>query len=322
MLLSSPYRKSFAVGLCLTLITVFGCKSAQENAANAEDGPKGAEVKLLMELPDECNTPDGMCVMPDNSILLSCPNVNDQKFPPVIMRITPDNKLEKWLSPPMHPKTGKAFPFGICVDADAKHVYFTDLQWFADTENPGNNSRILEVAIDKKGNPVGEPRVICEGSVVANAVVARDGIIYFTDTSMMPGTNPIRTGVFRIPLSEAADGPVQLTKPLEEDPHMIAMIPTYNLKVGFGADGLTFDDDGNMYVANFADGLIYKVTFDEFGKPSEPKVFAKDSAMRSSDGIFFDKKPTEDLCCRLDCQRGPDRRPRWKGDDLGFRYQQ
>ena len=262
----------------------------EEKKAAADEGPKGAKVELLMELPDTCNTPDGMCLLPDNSVLLSCPNVNDQSFPPVVMRITPDNKLEKWISPPMHPKTGKAFPFGICVDAEGKNVYLTDLQWFADTKDPGNNSRILQIPLDEKYNPAGEPKVICEGAVVTNAVVARDGIIYFTDTVMVPGTNPLITGVFRIPLSEAAAGPVQLKTPLEKEPHLIATIPTANVAIGFGADGLTFDDDGNMYVANFADGRIDKVTFDKDGKPSEPVLFAKDPAMKCCDGIFYDKK--------------------------------
>ena len=256
----------------------------------AADGPKGAKVELLMELPETCNTPDGMCLLPDNSILLSCPNVNDQSFPPVIMRIMPDNKLVKWIDPPKHPKTGKAFPFGICVDAEGKNVYVADLQWFADTKNPGNNSRIIQIPVDEKYNPAGEPKVIAEGAVVANAVVARDGIIYFTDTSMVPGTDPLITGVFRIPLSEAAKGPVQLKKPLEKEPHLIATIPTANVAIGFGADGLTFDDDGNMYVANFADGRIDKVTFDKDGKPSEPALFAKDPVMKCCDGIFYDKK--------------------------------
>ncbi len=292
MSLSSLSRKALTVIVCLTLAIAFGCKPAedkQKGAAKA-DGPSGAEVKLLMELPDECNSPDGMCLLPNNDILLSCPNVNDQKYPAVIMRITPENKREKWLDPPKHPTTGKAFPFGICVDAEGKNVYITDLQWFADTKNPGNNSRIIQIPIDAKGNPAGEPKVIVEGSVVANAVVARDGVIYFTDTTMVPGTDPLLTGVFRIPLSEAAKGPVQLKKPLEKEPHLIATLPTKNVKIGFGADGLTFDDDGNMYVTNFADGEIFKVTFDKDGKPSEPKLFAKDPVMRSSDGIFFDKK--------------------------------
>ncbi|MBN2294099.1 MAG: hypothetical protein JXM70_16855, partial [Pirellulales bacterium] len=89
--------------------------------------------------------------------------------------------------------------------------------------------------------------------------------------------------------SETAKGPVQLKKPLEKEPHLIATLPTKNVKIGFGADGLTFDADGNMYVTNFADAEIFKVTFDKDGKPSEPKLWAKDPAMRSSDGLFYDK---------------------------------
>ncbi len=325
MSISALCRKSLALAVCAALVATAGCKpleeekpapdngpvqeeaapdedgttepaqdsetdsSAQEGSAAPAEGPTGAKVELLMELPDECNTPDGMCLLPDNSILLSCPNVNDPSFPPVVMRITADNQLEKWFDPPMHPQTGKAYPFGICIDAEGKNVYLTDLQWFADPANPGNYARVLEIPVDERYNPAGEPRVIVEGAVVANAVVVRDGILYFTDTVMVPGTDPLITGVFRIPLAAAAGGPVQLQKPLEEEPHLIAIIPTENVEIGFGADGLTFDDDGNMYVGNFADGLIYKVTFDPDGKPSEPAVFAKDPAMLCADGIFYDK---------------------------------
>ncbi len=302
MSMSTLYRKSLTAAVCLALAVSFGCKPAQDkqkttpkptstSKADAKDeGPKGAKVELFMELPDKCNSPDGMCLLPDNSILVSCPNVNDQKHPAVIMRITPDNKLEKWLDAPKHPKTGKAFPFGICVDPEGKNVYITDLQWFSNMENPGNDARIIQVPIDDKCKPAGEPKVMVEGSIVTNAVVVRDGNIYYTDTTMVPGTDPLLTGVFRIPLSETAKGPVQLKKPLDKEPHLIATLPTKNVKIGFGADGLAFDDDGNMYVTNFADAEIFKVTFDKDGKPSEPKLWAKDPVMRSSDGIFYDKK--------------------------------
>ena len=39
------------------------------------DPPQRTE--LLVELPAGCNTPDGMALLPDGSILLSMPNFND-----------------------------------------------------------------------------------------------------------------------------------------------------------------------------------------------------------------------------------------------------
>ena len=37
-----------------------------------------AKSQLLVTLPpDVCNTPDGMCLLPDGSFILSVPNFND-----------------------------------------------------------------------------------------------------------------------------------------------------------------------------------------------------------------------------------------------------
>ena len=35
------------------------------------------KVELLIQLPEKYNTPDGRCRLPDNSVLVSVPNVND-----------------------------------------------------------------------------------------------------------------------------------------------------------------------------------------------------------------------------------------------------
>ena len=246
-----------------------------------------------MELPETCNTPDGMCLLPDNSILLSCPNVNDPSFPPVVMRITPDNKLEKWIDP--HRcirRPARRIRSESASTPKARTSIVTDLQWFANPKRAGQQrADSSRFPLDEKFNPAGEPKVICrrERSWPTPSSHATESSTSPT-RSMVPGTDPLITGVFRVPLSEAAKGPVQLKTPLEKDPHMIATIPTANVAIGFGADGLTFDDDGNMYVANFADGRIDKVTFDKDGKPSEPVLFAKDPAMKCCDGIFYDKK--------------------------------
>ena len=70
---------------------------------------------MLVELPDEYNTPDGMCLLPTGDVLVSVPNVNvflaaedksKQDPPPVILRITKDNKYEKYYDPPKIPVTG------------------------------------------------------------------------------------------------------------------------------------------------------------------------------------------------------------------------
>jgi sugar lactone lactonase YvrE len=241
-----------------------------------------AKSELLMVLPESCNTPDGMCLYPDGNILLSVPNINDQSQPARIMKVTPANKLEPFYDPPAHPDTGKAFPFGICVGPDGD-VYYADLQWFADPKNPNYKSRVMRIPM-KDGKP-GKAVVFASGMVVANAVIIRGGYLYVSDTLMLPGTDPVVSGVFRFKLDEEG---VEVKRPLDKDAHLIATIKSFNTKVGFGADGLTFDSKGNLYIGNFADGTLHRVEFDKQGCPQPATIFAKAPFMKSCDGILCD----------------------------------
>jgi sugar lactone lactonase YvrE len=242
------------------------------------------QAELLVRLPIYANTPDGMCLYPDGNIILSVPNINDQSFPAFLMKITPDDRAELFYPCPLHPDTGKAYPFGICVGPGGD-LFYADLQWFADPANPNYKSRVVRIPM-KDGKP-GKPVTVVSGMVVANAVVVRDGFLYVSDTMMVPGSKPLISGVYRIPLSKEG---LELKRPLEQEPHLIATIKSYNEEVGFGADGLTFDSKGNMYIGNFADGTVHKVAFDADGEPQPATIFARADFMKSCDGIFCDTK--------------------------------
>ncbi len=289
-----------------------GKKAPEDETASAKPLAKSM---LLVELDEKYNTPDGMCLLPDGDVLVSVPNVNSYcieyntekdgekigpaarpKHPPVIIRLTTndagDTEVTEYFKMPMHPESEKGFPFGICIDKDAKSLYITDLQWFADMDEPKPWARILRVPLDEKYNPAGEPEVVVSGAIVTNAVVIRDGKLYYTDTSMLPGTDPVISGVFCVP-EDSKDLKIQEKR--DEDPHLLCKLKTYNVKVGFGADGLTFDEEGNLYIGNFADGTLHIVKFDKEGKPTNLEdgfapIFAKVPHMKSCDGIFFDKQ--------------------------------
>ncbi|MBN1419412.1 MAG: hypothetical protein JXP34_11590 [Planctomycetes bacterium] len=235
--------------------------------------------QLLVILPDSCNTPDGMCLLAGGDIILSVPNVNDQTQEAVLMRITPDNKAELFYKMPPGPETKKAFPMGICVAANGD-LYVADNQWFA---GPEYESRVLRIPM-KDGKP-GEAVVVVNGLVIANAVAVHDGFVYVTDSILMPDSKPLTSGVLRFKLGEEG---VSLSKPLIEDPHLVGTITTQNEKVGIGADGMTFDDAGNMYIGNFGDGLVHKFTFGADGKATGT-VFARSEGMKSADGLFYHK---------------------------------
>ncbi len=90
------------VSVVLCSLVLSGCHSERK-------------ARLLVELPDYCNTPDGMALMPDGGFVLSIPNFNDPTPGAFIMKVSAGNKVSKFFVPPVHPETGKAGPMGICL---------------------------------------------------------------------------------------------------------------------------------------------------------------------------------------------------------------
>ena len=78
------YHVLLASVASLTLIAV-GCSGAPDEPSQAEQakGESPTEdtasdlipAELMLELPDNCNTPDALCLLPDGDIILSVPNV-------------------------------------------------------------------------------------------------------------------------------------------------------------------------------------------------------------------------------------------------------
>ncbi len=255
-------------------------ESAGEAASSACTPLKKSE--LLVELPlDVCNTPDAMCLLPDGNVLLSMPNFNDLSQPSVLMKITPDNQAEKFLDLPVNDDTGKPLgPLGMCV-APSGDLFLADYQMEGDRK-----SRVMRIVMEE-GHPKEIVPVII-GFHVSNAVVCRDGYLYVSETQIDAKAKPATSGVFRFKLEELEDAILELTTPETDDPHLIATFETFDEELPLGADGLSFDGDGNLYVGNFADGTIHKLTFDAEGKVALNEIFAKSDCMKCADGLFFD----------------------------------
>ncbi len=72
------------------------------------------------------------------------------------------------------------------------------------------------------------------------------------------------------------------------DKNLLTTIKTLNLDCQYGADGLVFDSHGNLYVGNFGDAVVHKITFDAAGNVTANVRWAKDEGMKSIDGICVD----------------------------------
>ena len=261
----------------------------------------GSKPSLLLELPDQCNTPDGGTVAPWGEVIVSMPNFNNDALiekgllkkpaPPRIMKITKKGKLRpfyRFQPDDLHPETKVVGPMDCAFGPDG-HLYL------ADNQGPSGKfqSRLLRIEV-KDGKAVGcEPVVL--GFGVSNAVAWKGDTVYVSDTVMIPADqekegSKLISGVYAIPSKDWADGPVQLAKPTADatDPRLIARYETSG-RIGYGADGLTFDGKGNLYCAIFEDGLVYRTAFDKKGKAKAPELFAKDPKMASADGMEWRK---------------------------------
>jgi hypothetical protein len=133
---------SSRLSLCaLTLLTAALLGACTSDKADPSKPLKKA--RLLLELTEHCNTPDGMTLMANGDVILSAPNFNDDTLPAVLMKITPENKAELFYKLPPHPQTGKIGPLGVCA-APSGDLYLADCQFFADKNN---KSRLLRIVM-------------------------------------------------------------------------------------------------------------------------------------------------------------------------------
>ncbi len=279
----TAWKQSAVVLMLAALVALGGCEAA-------DTGPAGAKPTLFLSLPDECNTPDGMTLdTKTGDIILSCPNFNDTKFPGILVKIDPRNKMTPYFNMPVHPETQKAGPMGLDFGPDG-NLYVADNQYFNDKDH---KSRLIRVTI-KDGVPVGAD-VVVEGFKLSNAVIWKDNNVYVSDTFFDLADKPGASGIYCISLDEMNAGCVKLKPKGTADPHLIATfitVPNHRNDLG-GADGLTFDSKGNLYAGNFGDGVFSKITFDADGKVASNEVIIRDKEMPCVDGIFCNLETDE-----------------------------
>jgi len=262
---------------------VAGCAETPSEPTPAEPGLK--QPKIAVELPEEYNTPAGMVLdTKTGDILLSCPNFNDDKHPAKIVRIDTSNKMTDVVTLPLHPETKKVGPLGIDIGPDG-HLYVADNQTFFDRED--YQSRLLRVVMEN-GKAV-RCEVVVTGFIMANAVSCRGDTVYVTESKLDTKAEPMPSGVYRFTISELkADAPIKL-EPGGKDPHLLVKLQTKNME-WVGANGMGVDAEGNLFVCNFGDAQLLKITFDSGGKVASQEVFAEGQGMMSTDGLKIHPK--------------------------------
>lgn len=274
-------RTAVTILAVTTLTAMVGCQSAKPPSPS----PAMQTPRLFAVLPDYCPTPDGMAIAPDGDLVVACPNYGDQSKPACLIKIGKDRQVRKWVEVPTLPATGVACPMGIEFGPDGD-LYVCDNQGWTGEPKGQFQGRVLRLRI--KDNSVESATVVAEGMEHPNGVRVRGGHLYVTQSLMSKVKDPsgrLVSGVYRFKLD---DQNIKVNNTLA-DPSLISTMITQNESCQYGADGLALDSAGNLYVGNFGDGAIHKITFGADGRITGNTVWAVNPQdMRTTDGICFD----------------------------------
>lgn len=286
-----------AAGVVLLLTSA----CAQEPPPEPQQEDVSRTPKLLVELPEDFNAPDGADVDSDGNIFLSSPNFSNDHLletgviqepaPPAVARIDAHNQVSTWYTfaaEDMHPATGRIGPMDIALGPDG-HLYVADMQLLWD---PGHKSRLLRINVEN-GQPVGMD-VVVEGFIVANGMVWKGDTLFVTESVLAHPAPveegeekpPLVSGVYAFTLDELQGETIQLTPYSEEgaDSRLLLKLESGNT-MGFGADGVTVASDGHLYTSVVEDGRLYKTTLSDDNQEIETVLFAE--GMKSADGIIW-----------------------------------
>lgn len=245
------------------------------------------ESKLFCVLPDYICTPDGMAIDKEGNLVLSCPNYAQEDLSGCVVKIDSEGNVRKWFDVPVHPETGIARNMGIAFDADW-NVYLCDNQGWSEREDLLFKGRVLKLTVDEEGN-ISKCVEVARDMEHPNGIRIRGNYMYVTQSYLHPvkrEDGKLLSCVYRFALDEEN---IEITNTLE-DKHIFATFVTHNPACQYGADGIVFDKEGNLYVGNFGDGAVYKITFNEDGSLKDNSIFAQDAGeLQSTDGMIFDE---------------------------------
>lgn len=174
------------------------------------------------------------------------------------------------------------------------------------TARKGRSIRAACCGLRIRDNKIEKTTVVAHSLSHPNGVRIYKDHIYVT-VSMLPKVKRSDglcvSAVYRFKLD---DENVAMTNTLA-DKNLLLKLVTNNADCKYGADGIVFDNKGNLFVGNFGDGAIHKIVLDKDGKVASNTVFARTdfntrasakdfrekmvkAKMRTTDGICVDEK--------------------------------
>ena len=267
---------------------------ATDKAAEAADTTaQGAPPRLLATFPDSLNTPDGLALTPDGRVLLSIPNMADNKYPARIVELTATGYKPFITKLPLEPTTKKAAPMDLAIGPDG-NLYYAENQY----ENSKDfKSRLLRVRM-QNGRP-GVIETVVDHFALANGVVWKGRDLYVTDSQWDMPDNDRGSAIMHFTLAELNKGPIHL-QPKTKDPHVLTMFTTTVNETGVdnGADGIDYDSQGRLYTGSYGDGTLYRVTLKPDGSfASQEVVPVQGAKIPCIDGLVIDRATDKAYVC-------------------------
>ncbi|MGD0090002.1 MAG: phage head-tail adapter protein [Planctomycetota bacterium] len=290
-----------AIRAALLVAAALGMSGCEQGETGTTAQAQLQKPTLLAVLPEFVATPDGMAIDPEGNLIAACPNFADQTKPGCLIKVDKDKRVSKWVDVPVLPETGLACPMGIEFGPDGD-IYVCDNQGWSGSAKGAFKGRMLRLRI--KDNKVVKTTVVAEGMEHPNGCRVRNGGLYVTQSLMTKVKDPSGLMVSVVYRFKLDDENVKVANTLD-DKNIITKLLTQNKFCQYGADGIVFDSKGNLYIGNFGDGTIYKITFDAAGNVTGNTVFAKtdlDYALDPKAPGFLDKavkakmRTTDGIC--------------------------
>jgi hypothetical protein len=283
------------IAFVLLIIGFTSCSNPSANngetATTKNDTTAANKPVLLLDLPDSCNTPDGLALK-DSMILLSMPNFNDTTYKPHIYQIV-GNSIQLFTDLPVEPSTNHVCPMDLAFGPDG-NVYINDNQFELYDKN--YKSRLLKVTM-QGGKPVSVTPIVT-GFRLANGLVWKGNDLYVTDSQWDTPQDTAKSAIFHFTLADLSGKPIQL-KPGFDNPYILDTFTTHigADKIDNGVDGIDFDSKGNLYTGLFGDGMVYKIRLKEDGKKEGKEVFVPQGPLASVDGFIIDRRTDKLYIC-------------------------
>lgn len=246
------------------------------------------KTTLFSVLPEEICTPDGMAIDRHGNLVLSCPNYAEDAKSGAVYRLDKAGNAQKWFDVPVHPETGVARNMGIAFDAEW-NIYLCDNQGWSERPELLYKGRILKLTVTDEG-VITKTTVVADGMEHPNGIRIMGNYMYVTQSYLHPvkrTDGKLVSCVYRFALDEEN---VHVTNTLADN-NIFATFVTQNPACQYGADGIVFGPDGALYVGNFGDGAVYRLTLAADGSLDKNEIFAQDPAqLQSTDGMIFDDK--------------------------------